>query len=185
MRTLTPSEKRTVRLGALALAAYLVLFCAVQGWRFLARKHAQYQQLLSEAQSLKRKVELYQTRAKHIQKLMDGFHLDPARLARAAVLGQASAAIQRAAQSGGVQVGPIRESPGRPSSKELGSIQLEAMGPAPALLKFVQQTDSLGYPLIIDSLQFSSEPMRPGPMKVNLTILILDFDQWKQEAPHA
>lgn len=110
--------------------------------------------------------------------------MDPAKLARAAVLGQASAAIQRAAQGGGVQIGPIRESPARPSSKELGSIQLEAFGPAPALLKFVQQTDTLGYPLIIDSLQFGSEPARPGQVKVSLTILLLDFDQWKQEAPH-
>lgn len=185
MRTLTQKEKRTVRLGATVLVAYLVLFGAVQGWRFLARKHADYEKLLVEAQSLRQKVELYQSRARHIQKLMNSFHMDPVKLSRASVLGQASAAIQRAAQGGGVQVGPIRESPGRPSSKELGSIQLEAAGPAPALLKFVQQTDSLGYPLIIDSLQFSSEPMRPGQVKVNLTILVLDFEQWKQEAPHA
>ena len=185
MRTLTQREKRTVRLGATLLGAYLVLFCAVQGWRFLALKHAEYQKLLTEAHSLRQKVELYQNKARHIEKLMESFHMDPVKLTRASVLGQASAAIQRAAQGGGVQVGPIRESPGRPSSKELGSIQLEAAGPAPALLKFVQQTGALGYPLVIDSLQFSSEPMRPGQVKVNLTILILDFDQWKQEAPHA
>lgn len=184
MRALNQREKRTVRIGAAVLAAYLVLFCAVQGWRLLARKHSEYQQLLTEAQTLRRKVQLYQDKAQHIQKLMEGFHMDPAKLVRASVLGQASAAIQRAAQGGGVQIGAVREAPGRPSGKELGSIQLEVMGPAPALLKFVQQTDALGYPIIIDSLQFSSEPNRPGPLKVNLTILILDFDQWKQEAPH-
>lgn len=184
MRALTPREKRTVRLGSLALAAYLILFCGIQGWRFMAKKHSDYQQLLAEAQGLRQKVQLYQSKAEHIRKLMEDFHLDPARLTRASVVGEASAAIQRAALGGGVQIGPIRESPGRPSSKELGSIQLEAAGPAPALLKFLQQTDAVGYPLIIDSLQFGSEPNRPGQVKVNLTIVILDFDQWKQGGPH-
>src|SRR5579859_7672935 len=126
MRTLTQREKRTVRLGAALLGAYLVLFCAIQVWRFLATRHSQYQQLLSEAHSLRRKVELYQTKAQHIKKLMEGFHMDPAKLARPSVMAQASAAIQKAAQGGGIQIGPIRESPGRPSTKELGSIQLEA-----------------------------------------------------------
>lgn len=184
MRTLTPREKRTVRLGATAIAIYLVLFCSMQAWQYLAKKHAEYQKLLTETQNLRRKVELYQSKVMHIQKLMDGFHMDPAKLTRASVLGQASAALQSAAMSGGVQIGPVRESPARPSRKELGSIQLEANGPVPALLKFVQQTHSLGYPLIIDSLQIGSEPTRPGQVKLNLTIVILDFDQWKPETPH-
>jgi hypothetical protein len=184
MRPLAQREKQTVLLGAAALGLYLVILCAVHGWNFVARKNAEYRQLLAEAQSLRHKVELYQNKAKHIRKLMEDFRMDPAKLARTSVMGQASAAIQSAALSGGVQIGPVRESPGRPSSKELGSIQLEAAGPAPALLKFVRQTHSLGYPLIIDSLQIGSEPSKPGQIKVNLTIVILDFDQWKQETPH-
>jgi hypothetical protein len=59
------------------------------------------------------------------------------------------------------------------------------MGPAPALLKFLEQTHSLGYPLIIDSMQIGSEPSRPGPLKLNLTIIVLDFDQWNLEKRHA
>jgi hypothetical protein len=184
MRTLTQREKRTVRLGGAAIAIYLLLFCCVQGWKFLAKKHSDYQQLLTEARDLRRKVDLYQSKVQHIQKLMEAFHMDPAKLTRATVLAQASAAIQTAALGGGVQIGPVRESPARPSSKELGSIQLEAAGPAPALLKFVQQTHSLGYPLVIDSMQIGSEPARPGQVKINLTFLILDFEQWKPETPH-
>ncbi len=184
MRTLTQREKRTVRLGAIALGIYLVLLGGLQAWNYLAKKQAEYRQLLTQAQDLRRKVELYQGKVQHIQKLMDGFRMDPAKLDRASVIAKASAAIQSAALGGGVQVGPVRESPARPSSKELGSIQLEAAGPVPALLKFVQQTHSLGYPLIIDSLQVGSEPSRPGQGKLNLTIIILDFDQWKQEQPH-
>jgi hypothetical protein len=184
MRALSQREKRTVRLGATALAIYLLVFCGVHVWNALAKRHSDYQQLLAEAQNLRRKVVLYQVKVQHIRKLMEEFRMDPAKLARASVLAQASAAIQSAALGGGVQLGPVRESPARPSSKELGSIQLEAAGPAPALLKFVQQTHSLGYPLIIDSMQIGSEPARPGQVKLNLTIVILDFDQWKQERPH-
>ena len=184
MRALTQREKKTVRLGAGALAVYLVLFCGFQAWTFVANRHAQYTQLLKDAQTLRRKIELYQVKVQHIKKLMEGFRMDPAALSRESVLAKASAAIQSAALGGGVQVGPIRESPPRPSSKELGSIQIEAAGPAPALLKFLQQTHTLGYPLVIDSIQVGSEPTRPGQLKLNLTILVLDFDQWKPEKPH-
>jgi hypothetical protein len=184
MRTLTQREKRTVRLGGIGLGIYLVLFCGMQIWSFLAQRNADYQKLLSEARLLRQKVSIYQSRAQHAQKLMEAFRMDPAKLNRESVLAQASAAIQTAALGGGVQIGPVRESPGRPSSKELGSIQLEAAGPAPALLKFVQQTHSLGFPLVIDSMQMASEASRPGQVKMNLTIVILDFDQWKPEKPH-
>jgi hypothetical protein len=184
MRTLTQREKRTVRLGAIGLVLYLAVFGGVQVWKVLANRQFEYQQLLTEVHNLRQKTALYQVKVQHIQKLMDSFRMDPTRLTRASVMAQASAAIQSAAIGGGVQVGPIRESPGRPSSKELGSIQLEAVGPAPALLKFVQQTHSLGYPMIIDSMQIGSEPSRPGQVKLNLTLVILDFELWKQEKSH-
>jgi hypothetical protein len=185
MRALTQREQRTIRFGGIALAAYLVLFACLQIWGVVSKRHTEYQQLLSEARALRQKVILYQTKSQHAQKLMDSFQMDPVKLTRETVLAQASAAIQRTAMSGGVQLGPVRESPARPSSKELGSIQLEALGPVPALLKFLQQTHSLGYPLIIDSMQLGSEPSRPGPIKLNLTVVILDFDQWKPDKSHA
>ena len=184
MRTLTAQEKRTVRWGAIALGVYLLAFAGWQICKGLGRQQSQYQQLLAEAQNLRRKVELYRIKVQHIQKLMEDFRMDPARLSRVSVLAQASAAIQTAALGGGVQIGPIRESPARPSTKELGSIQLEAAGPAPALLKFIQQTHSLGYPLIIDTMQIGSEPSRPGQVKLNLTIILLDFEQWQPEKTH-
>src|SRR5260370_25853062 len=140
MHTLTPRAKRTVGLGGAAIVMYLALLCGMQGRKYVAQKQSEYQKLLTEAQNLRRQVELYQRKVLHIQKLMEGFRMDPAKLARPSVVAQASAALQSAALAGGVQIGPIRESPGRPASKELGSIQLEAAGPAPALLKFVQQT---------------------------------------------
>lgn len=185
MRALTQREQRTVRFGGIALAAYLVLFGGLQLWGFISKRHSDYQGLLTEAHTLRQKIILYRSKAEHASKLMESYQMDPVKLERATVLAQASAAIQRAAMGGGVMIGPVRESPARPSSKELGSIQLEALGPVPALLKFIQQTHSLGFPLIIDSMQIGSEPTRPGPIKLNLTIVVLDFDQWKPEQTHA
>jgi len=97
----------------------------------------------------------------------------------------ASAAIQKAAQSGKVQLGPIRETPGRSSAKELASIQLEGVGPVPAIMGFLHQLGSLGYPLVVDAVQLTPEN-KPGSLKMNLTIVILDFEQWKKdEVPNA
>ena len=64
-------------------------------------------------------------------------------------------------------------------------MQLEGAGPVPAVTAFLHRLDTLGFPLIVDSVQLSPEP-RPGMLKLNLTIIILDFDQWKkEEVPNA
>ena len=120
-----------------------------------------------------------------LKKLMDAARMDPSRLSRTSLVAEASSAIQKAALSGGIQVGPVRESPGRPASKELASMQMEGTGPVPAVMNLLSRLETVGFPLIIDSVQLTPD-MRPGQLKVNLTILILDVDQWiKEGPPHA
>jgi hypothetical protein len=185
MRTLTPHEKRTVRYGGTVVVVYLLLFGAYQVWKSIDRTRAEYQQLASQADRLKQEVRLYDDRALVLKKLMETLRLDPAKLSRTSIVAEASSAIQKAAMSGGVQVGPVRESPGRPASKEVASVQLEGTGPVPAVMGLLGRLESVGFPLIIDSVQLTPD-MRPGQLKVNLTILILDFDQWAKEgSPHA
>jgi hypothetical protein len=185
MRTLTPHEKRTVRFGAAAIFIYLLLFGGFQIWKYFAKTRADYQQLLSQADRLKQEVRLYDDRVLILKKLMESLRMDPAKLSRTSVVAEASSAIQKAAMSGGVQVGPVRESPARPSSKELASVQMEGTGPVPAVMGLLSRLESVGFPLVIDAVQLTPD-MRPGQLKVNLTILILDFDQWTKEgAPHA
>lgn len=182
MRALTDREKKTVRIGAIGIIAYLVLFGGLQVGKALSKHRAGYLQLGKEAETLKAQMQLYEDRTVVIKKLMEGFQMDPAQLSRTTVVAQASAAVQKAAlASGGVQVGAVREAPGRTSNKELATIQLEAMGPVPALMRFLHQMESIGYPLIIDSLQVGSDPSKPGPLKMSLVITILDFDQWKKQ----
>jgi hypothetical protein len=117
---------------------------------------------------------------------MEDFHLDPAKLRKATVVADASAAIQTRAKTGGVQLGPIRESMTPGQGKGLATVQMEGSGPIPAMLAFLGGLDRIGFPVIVDSVQFSAVTGRPGQVKMNLTLIILDFEGWKvTEAPHA
>lgn len=181
MRPLTNHEKRTIRLAAIGIAIYLALFYGARGWQWLERQRTQYQQWVLSAESIKRQLQPYENRVLLLEKLKKNFQFDPARLSRTTLVAQASAAIQRAAQSGNVQLGPMRESSARPAAKELASMQLEGTGQVPAILNFLQRLETLGYPLVIDSVQINGEPTRPDMVKLTLTIVILDFEQFKTE----
>lgn len=179
MRSLNDRERRIVRLGAVGLAAYLVLFFGFKLWRTAERNRQEYLRLVQEARTLSDRLTVYDDKAALVSKLMGEFRFDPAKLARTSLVAQASAAIQQAAQMGGVMPGPIRETPGRGTGRELTTLQFEGQGPAPALLKFLHNLGSLGFPLVTESVQITAPPMGAGPVKVNLTIQVLDFDAGK------
>ena len=186
MRTLTHQEKHTVRYASVGIGIYLALFGGYKVWKFFENQRADYRQLVTEAQNLKLEVQRYEGKIAVTKKLMESFHMDPAKLTKATVVAEASAAIQKAAKEGGFQLGTVRESPARPSSKELASIQIEGSGPVQATMSLLNRLETCGYPLIIDSAQISSDPTKPGQSKLNLTIIILDFEQLKKtEVPHA
>ena len=186
MRALSPHEKRTVRIGGIAVLVYLLAFGGFHIWRSLSKHRSDYLRLVSEAQTLKEQTRVYEDRALVSKKLMEEFRMDPAMLTRATIVAQASASIQNAAKMGGVQVGPVREGTGRTSNKELATIQLEATGPIPKYDEIPARDGEHRLPALIDSMQIGSDPGKPGPLKMNLVIVILDFDQWiKKEAQNA
>ncbi len=186
MRTLTDQEKRTIRFAVVGLSIYLVLFGGLRCWKYLEKKRADYQLLVKQASALRLEVQPYENKVLLVKKFMEGLRIDPAKVTRASLVGSASSAIQKAAAAGGLKLGPIRETAARPSTKELASMQLEGAGPVPAVTTFLHRLDTLGYPLILDSVQLSPEPTRPGMLKLTLTIIILDFEQWKkEEGPNA
>jgi hypothetical protein len=189
-RQLTGREKLLVRYAGIGIAIYLALFGGYYVWKFFDKQRAAYVKLGQEARDLRQQTLPYQDKALLVKKLMDDFHLDPAKLKRETVVSDASAAIQNAAKSGGFGLGPIHESPAHGSGLTLATIQLEGTGPVPAALTFLASLNTIGFPVVVDSVQFTADNSRPGQVKMNLTILILDFDQQKEaketkEAPHA
>jgi hypothetical protein len=186
MRTLAPSEKRTIRYAAIGIVIYLVLFGGYQVWKFFEKRRADYIKMVAEARQLKSDVAPYADQAAVVKKLMEDFHLDPAKLTKNTVVAEATAAMQKAATSGGIQPGPIRESAGQVSNKDLATIQFEGTGTVAAVMSLLQRLPTLGFPLVVDSVQIAAAPTRPGQIKLNVTVRVLDFEQWKKaEAPHA
>lgn len=183
---LSEREQRTIRIAGLGLAVYLGLFGLVQFWRGLEARRTAYEQLVIEARQAAAELAPHENRVLLAQKLQESFKFDPRKLKRASLVADASAAIQLAARSGGVQVGTLRETSARRAARELATMQFEGMGPVPGVLALLHQLGTLGYPLIVDAVQINSDPRMPGMVKLHLTIVLLDFDQWQgKEAPRA
>lgn len=177
-RSLTASERRTLKWGAMVLGAYLALFFGLRGATYFTTRRAEYQRLSREANDLKLKLEVYQARADRVRRYMETFKMDPARLTNSVIVAQAGAEIQKLGAGGGLVISSLRETVNRGSEPEVGAIQLEGNGPAPAILAFLHLLRGCGFPLVIDSAQIGAEPTRPGSLKLSLSILILDFERW-------
>jgi hypothetical protein len=178
-RPLTPKEQRTIRIAAACVLIYLALFYGPSVWNFFSARREAYDQLVQQARALRAVVKPYESKIETATNLMDRFRMDPAKLNRASVMAEASAAIQKAAASEGVGVGPVRETPGRPSAKEAGTIQFEGGGPITAVMGLLHHLDRVGFPVIIDNLQITSDPRNPNGLKLSMTIVVLDYDAWK------
>ncbi|KAB2664314.1 MAG: hypothetical protein DVB31_09980 [Verrucomicrobia bacterium] len=183
MQTLTPREQRTVRLAAIGIAVYLALFFGFKGFAGLGAMRADHERLVRAANALRSEVQTYQTRALKLQRLMDRTQLDPGRLSTNTVVAQTSAALQLAAQSGGLQLGAVRESVARSTEREMGTIQFEAMGQPAAVLGFMARLDKLGFPVVVESVQLGADSRGPGMLRIHLNLIVLDFEQWKSRQP--
>jgi hypothetical protein len=176
MTKLTQRDKRILRLAALAIGAYLVIFYGVRGLMALESGRSEYQQLKVEAQNLQTKVQRQRNKAVQLEKYKKKMDLNG--LSQATLVVQVSSAIQKAAQSEGVKLGPIREVAGNASAKELAAMQLEAVGPLPATMTLLHRLETLGFPLVVDSLQVDADSKQPGNVKLNLRVVVLDSKRW-------
>lgn len=173
LRTLSAREKRTLRIGAGALCLYLLGFYGLEGWRLLEAEREKYDRLAAEAGTLELEMLREKVKAQRLEKLQRTFRLDPATLREDTIVGEASAAIQKAAQALGLQLGPSKEGPGRVSGKDLAVLQIEGSGPTPAAARFVHSLGTLGYPLVVDSVQWKTTGMPPGQVRLSLGVVVL------------
>ncbi len=181
MRQLTPQEKQTIRLATIGLILYLTAFYTPRLWKQLTSGNARQQALAREIQSFEQELPPYENRLLRLEKLRNEIQLKPSTLSSPELIAEASAAIQNSAMTSGIKLGPLRETGSRPSAKELASMRLEAVGPLPNLLQWITQLELLGFPILIDSIQINADPRQPNMLKANLSLLILDPNQWNKE----
>lgn len=184
MKALNEREQRTVRLGGIGLAVYLLLFFGVKALHGLGALRADYDRQVRVAHTLKAEVHTYETRTARLKRLMERLRLDPGTLSPQTVVSKTTAALQTAAMGGGLQLGPIRESPVRNTEQELGSIQFDATGQPQAITRFLAGLNQLGVPILVESVQLSTDSRGPGMLKMHLNLILLDFETWKRRNPN-
>ena len=124
---MSDKDKRTMRLGGIILAIYLVFFFGFRGWKNLEKGHADFQQLVRkvEREQIETRRQEYETLL--FEKLSDTYKLDPRKLPRETLVAEASAAIQDAARQGGFQLGSVRETQGRATGREISTCNSMAL----------------------------------------------------------
>jgi hypothetical protein len=182
---MTERDKKTIRIAGIGVAIYLAIFFGYKMWKRGGAGQDDYETLAKRATQLQAEVRAEENKALLFDKLSDLYKFDPRKLKKETLVADASAAIQSAAQQGGIQLGPFRESPARNSGRELTTIQVEGSGAVPSALGLLHKLRTLGFPLQIDAIQFGPAQNRPGQVKINLTITILNYDQFKEGAPNA
>ena len=186
MNKLTASEKRTIRYGAALVAIVLALLIGLKLCHFFGGLRSHYRVMVTQARQLRVDAKMEKDEAAIVKKMMTDFHLDPATLTTNSAVADANAAIQTAARNGGIAVEAIRETAGGTTPKELATIQFQGAGQPAAVVMLIRQLPLLGSPLVIRSLQLTADPMRPGQVKINVTLSVLNFDEWKKGgAPNA
>jgi hypothetical protein len=179
--TISDREKRTIRIALIVVVAYLGLFYGFRGWNVIDAERRQYREQLAEAEQLNHELRTHENNLIRLERLKQTLGVNPARLSRDTVVAEANAAIQAAAREGGIELGPMREGPGSQASGELATMDLEGTGQVSAILTLLQRVETLGFPLIVESAQFTPDSSRPGSVKVNLRIAILDFERWANQ----
>jgi hypothetical protein len=179
MTPLTDRDKRTVRYAAIGLAIYLVVFFSVKLVRRLENERTAYANLVLDARLLKQQWETQQARTELIEKLRKESGVDLSKVPKASLVTKTSEAIQQAAMSGGIKLGPMRETPGNHSRGELAVVQLEATGQVQGMLNLIHQVQALGYPVIIDGLEMKPDPRQPNMLRLDVDLVILDLDKWQ------
>ncbi len=180
MRALKRSEKRTIRIAAVLLAVYAMVFYGVRGWQHLAQRKREYAALKQQVQRVGLDVALETSKAETVSRLKKSLRLDVDSLREDSVVAEALTAIQKAAGVFGVELGPSRELPGDSSSRELAQFHLQGKGRVDSVCEFLHAVGRLGYPIAIDSLNLVTARDRPGLVDLRLNIVVINIASWEE-----
>ena len=181
MMQLSDSDKKTLRLGAIVIAVYLVLFYGGMGIKKLQARQSDFKKLVEQSETLRIDLLKYETDMLKLAKLKKSFQFDPLQGGQETLVSEVSAAIQQSAQRNGVKLSMVNETGARASSAIRASMRLEGEGAMQGVIKFLDGLDRLGFPISVESVQLNANPRKPGGLKINLEALILDFNAFQPE----
>lgn len=176
---ISEKDKRTLRLGAIIVVAYLVLFYGLIGVKNLKKRKKDYQQLSLKAERLKVDLLKYETEMVRLEKLKRSFNFNPGGEFKETLVSEVSATIQESANRNGIKLKFINESGARPSSAIRASMRMEGEGSMQGVIRFLDGMGRLGFPLFVESVQLENGGRRPGQLQFNLEALILDYSAFK------
>ena len=181
MRALTEREKKTVRLAAIGLVGYLVIFYGFKGWNALRDREAHVEQLRLDASLLETRILKEQRKDKRLKELRKSLAIDLEKLDDGTLVTDTRVAIGAAAKSRGVGIGPTKEAPARSDGSTLTTLQFGGGGGISNVADFIYSLPRLGFPLAIERVQITAETKKPGNVRFTMTVSVLSVQAWKEQ----
>jgi len=187
MRKLTAREKRTVKIGVSALLGYLALFYGFKGFQAAEAWRGRYEQAELACSAVERDILRERAKAQRLEKLRSVFRFEPDRQRPETVVGDVRVQLQKLSQQAGFALGSSKESPGRPDGKELAVLELEGLGPTLSAIRFLDAARTIGYPLVVDRMEWKTGGLPPGQVRLTLGVVVLRYEPKAASsgAPHS
>ena len=183
MRALNEREKRTIRIGAIALATYLLVFGGLKMWRWLEARRSAYGELELELSRLENERLRMETRQVRLGKLEKQFALDLVAWNPQTIVHEVRAGIDALAKKRKVALPPIRETNGLRQSGEFRKFLVKGSGTTVAVAQFVDELSGIGFPLVVNSFRLDKNGTKPGQVKFDLDVAILDYGSYQAKKP--
>jgi len=178
LNKLSDREKRTIRIAAIAVGAYLILFLGHKTYSALEGERTAYQTLRQESDAVHIRLAKETRKRARLKALWNHWRLDVDRLALDTVVGDARVAIEKAAKACGVGLGFARESPGRARAHVLAVFQLSGSGQTESVAKFFDQITRTGYPVLLDTIHLKTTTKQPEKVTFSFSVSLVDYLNW-------
>jgi len=180
VRDLTRRERRTVRIGAIVLVAYLGIFYGMKGWHWLEDRRDAHDELRIQAAEISAGILRERARARRMRELEIALGFDPRATGGEKIVQAARADLEKLAVAQKVQVGTLRELEGHSRQGESRRFQVSGTGLMIAVAGFVDGLRALGHPIVVDRLAIDTSGLAGGVVRFTLDLVLADFDEWKR-----
>jgi hypothetical protein len=177
MRQLSDRERRTIRIAAIGIGAYLVIFAVVKTVGWLEGQRASRVALKRELAAVRLEGLKERRKQVRLEVLRRRWGLDLPRTAEPTVVGDARVAIEKAARACGTGLRIAAESPGRRRAHELAVFQVSGGGNDSGFVKLIHRMCHLGYPVAIDNVEVKAG-RQPGTVTFSFSIALVDYATW-------